>query len=95
MTTVTVHKAEYGESVYLNREYIEKAMQELSGDAFKVWSYLYAKSEKDNETETHAPSYIMKVCNLDPEEYNNVFEEMRRLGYIRIEDGVYAFHACN
>ena len=94
MVTVKVHKANSGKHVYINREYADKAMQELSGEALKMWMYLYVKSA-NGEMETIAPNDVMEVCNLNPEEFNNAFEEMKSLGYICIEDGLYVFHEHN
>lgn len=98
MITIKMHKADSGERVYIDQDYSDKAIKELSGEAYKVWTYLYVKllctslSTRNVKRKAVAPNDALKACNLSPEEFDNAFEELKNLGYIKIEDGVYVFH---
>lgn len=62
------------------------ALNDLSGNAFKIWAYM-AKNKADY-TEELSRKYVMEKCNFKETAYKNGIDELKEKGYL-IDDNIH------
>lgn len=70
----------------IHLEEFMNAMNDLSGNAFKIWSYL-AKN-KDSYTEQLSSKRVMEKCGFAETAYKNGITELKQKGYL-IDDNIH------
>lgn len=74
-------------------EATDRALSELSGNAFKL--YMYLNKNKQNYNALLSFQEIHKACKMAKQTYTNAFAELEEHGYLVLKDGtktIYTFY---
>lgn len=86
------HVAHDRKHLYYNAsiEATNKAMAELSGNAFKLYIYLNKNQDGFNVALSHKA--IKEQCNMAKQTYLNAFDELIEHGYVKLLEGTKAIY---
>ena len=84
LRTIGISKKEW-KGFKLDDRASERALQELSNSAFKMWFY-FARNRDGHEMDLYAVD-VMNKCTMSRTTYHNAFKELCEKGYLKPVSG--------